>query len=140
MKGIIKMKKSIKTAIVGLLAVPTLALSSVLFAPVNVLAVDCSITGGIQNGAACGQAPGQATTLFGPGGIFQTITNTALYIIGAVSVLMLIYGGIRYTISMGDAKNVEAAKNTIMYAVIGVVVALLAYAIVNFVLTSLITA
>jgi hypothetical protein len=52
---------------------------------------------------------------------------------------MLIYGGIRYTISMGDPKNVEAAKNTILYAIVGIVVALLAYAIINFVLGQLIT-
>jgi hypothetical protein len=52
---------------------------------------------------------------------------------------MLIYGGIRYTISAGDSKAVTDAKNTILYAIIGIIVALLAYAIVNFVLTSLIT-
>jgi hypothetical protein len=52
---------------------------------------------------------------------------------------MLIYGGIRYTISGGDSSSVTAAKNTIMYAVIGIVVALLAYAIVNFVLKTLIS-
>lgn len=138
MKGIIKMKKSIKTAIVGLLAVPALALGSIMLAPISVSALDCTGTS-IANGAECAKGTDQATTLFGTGGIFQVITNAALFIIGAVSVLMLIYGGIRYTISMGDAKNVEAAKNTIMYAVIGIVVALLAYAIVNFVLTSLIT-
>jgi ABC-type Na+ efflux pump permease subunit len=50
---------------------------------------------------------------------------------------MLIYGGIRYTISGGDAKNVTAAKNTILYAIVGIVVAILAFAIVNFVITSL---
>jgi hypothetical protein len=49
---------------------------------------------------------------------------------------MLIIGGVRYTMSGGNDKSVAAAKNTILYAVIGVVVALLAYAIVNFVLTT----
>jgi hypothetical protein len=136
MKGISKMKKSIKTAIVGLLLVPALALGSMLI-PMTASAADCTGTD-IESGAACAKGTGQATNLFGTGGIFQTITNTALFIIGAISVLMLIYGGIRYTISGGDAKNVEAAKSTIMYAIIGIVVALLAFAIVNFVLTSLV--
>jgi hypothetical protein len=57
-----------------------------------------------------------------------------LYIIGAVSVIMLIYGGIRYTTSGGNANSVTAAKNTILYAIIGLVVAIFAYAIVNWVL------
>jgi len=132
------MKKSIKNAIAGLLLVPALAVGSMLFVPMTASAIDCSGSGSIADGAACAKGEGQSSDLFGDGGIFQTITNTALFIIGAVSVLMLIYGGIRYTVSMGDSKNVETAKNTIMYAIIGIVVALLAYAIVNFVLTSLI--
>jgi TRAP-type C4-dicarboxylate transport system permease small subunit len=70
---------------------------------------------------------------------FRNIVNIALYIIGAVSVLMLIYGGIRYTVSGGDTSAVTAAKNTILYAIIGIVVALLAYAIVNFVIGRFVT-
>ena len=49
---------------------------------------------------------------------------------------MLIIGGIRYTVSGGDSGAVTSAKNTILYAVVGIIVAVLAYAIVNFVLTS----
>lgn len=67
----------------------------------------------------------------------KNIINTMLYVLGALSVLMIIFGGITYTISAGDAKKVETAKNTIMYAIIGIVVAVLAYAIVNFVIGSL---
>ncbi len=118
----------------GLLAVPVLALGISLSAPI----VQTASAQSIVDGANAAKGNGQATSLFESGGVFQTITNTALYLIGAISVLMLIYGGIRYTTSMGDAKDVESAKNTIMYAIIGVVVALLAFAIVNFVLTSLV--
>jgi multisubunit Na+/H+ antiporter MnhB subunit len=60
-----------------------------------------------------------------------------LFLIGAISVIMLIIGGIRYTISGGDSGNVTAAKNTILYAIIGLVVAFLAFAIVNWVLGAL---
>lgn len=70
-------------------------------------------------------------------GAITTVINTALWAIGILSVIMLIFGGIRYTVSGGDSNKVTAAKNTILYAVIGIVVALLAYAIVNFVLTEL---
>ena len=50
--------------------------------------------------------------------------------------IMLIIGGIRYTTSQGDQTAVQNAKNTILYSIVGIVVALLAYAAVNFVLTS----
>ena len=49
---------------------------------------------------------------------------------------MLIYGGLRYVISGGDSKKVTDAKNTIMYAIIGLIIAILAYAIVNFVINA----
>jgi len=61
------------------------------------------------------------------------LVNTLLYIVGAVSVLAIIIGGIFYAISGGSSSNVTKAKNTIIYAVIGLVVSFLAYAIVNWV-------
>ena len=65
--------------------------------------------------------------------VFKDVVNILLFIIGAVSVIMLIYGGIRYTTSGGNANSVTAAKNTIMYSIIGLVVAILAFAVVQFV-------
>ena len=67
---------------------------------------------------------------------FKDIVNIMLFIIGAIAVIMIIYGGIRYVTSGGDSSSVKAAKDTILYAVIGLIVAILAYAIVNFVVTS----
>ena len=64
----------------------------------------------------------------------KDIVNVLLFILGAIAVIMIIIGGIRYTTSNGDASNIKAAKDTILYAVIGLIVAILAYAIVNFVL------
>jgi hypothetical protein len=94
----------------------------------------------IQNGANCAKGTSNATSLFGGGGttgIFQTISDLLIYIVGAVAVIMLIIGGLRYVISQGDKGNVESAKNTILYAVIGIVVAILAYAIVGFITNNL---
>ena len=96
----------------------------------------------IVEGVDCAQGAGTQNTLFGDGkedGLFKTVTNVLLFLIGAVSVIMLIIGGIRYTLSNGDSSQVTAAKNTILYAVIGIIVALLAYAIVNFVVSSFTT-
>lgn len=71
------------------------------------------------------------------GSLVKNIVNALLYILGAVAVLMIVIGGIKYTTSNGDSSAVSGAKNTILYAVIGLVVAMLAYAIVNFVISNL---
>ncbi len=73
-----------------------------------------------------------AEDLLGSDGVFQTVANILLIIIGAVAVIMLIVGGFRYVVSGGDSNAVESAKNTILYAIIGIVVAFLAYAAINF--------
>ena len=62
-----------------------------------------------------------------------TIINTILYILGIIAVIMIVIGGFRYVVSNGDSSSITAAKNTIFYAVIGLVVAMLAFTIVNFV-------
>lgn len=71
------------------------------------------------------------------GGIFERIATALIILIGAVSVIMLIVGGFRYVISQGDSSAVEGAKNTILYAIVGIVVAFLSYAAVDFVITQL---
>ncbi len=65
------------------------------------------------------------------------IVNIIVFIIGAISVLMIVIGGLRYVTSGGDSSSVTSAKNTILYAIVGLVVAIMAYAIVNFVLKAL---
>ena len=65
------------------------------------------------------------------------IINILIGIIGVAAVIMLIIGGFRYVFSQGEEKSTKGAKDTILYAIIGIVVALLAFAIVNFVLGGL---
>lgn len=72
--------------------------------------------------------------------IITKIINVALGIIGTIAVVMIILGGYQYTTSAGDSAKVTKAKNTILYGIIGLVVALLAFAIVNFVLVKLFNA
>lgn len=139
------MKNIIKKSLQALLIVPVLALGvafagSAVNSPVAQAACTTNdASGGITGGAGCAQGKDQQADLFGENGIFKTITNVLLFIIGAISVIMLIIGGIRYTTSNGDSGAITTAKNTILYAVIGIVVALLAYALVNFVISSFVT-
>ena len=135
------MKNIIKKSLQALLIVPALALG--VTAATNLVTTpnayaDCTTdaSGGLSGGAGCAQGKDQQANLFGSNGVFKTITNVLLFVIGAISVIMLIIGGIRYVVSGGDSGAVTSAKNTILYAVIGIVVAILAYALVNFVITS----
>ena len=97
------------------------------------------LEGGIRGGVECaiGEESSANTNLFGDGGLFERVINILLFLVGAISVVMLIVGGIRYVISAGDQNAVTAAKNTILYAVIGLVISFLAYGIVNFLVDSL---
>ncbi len=129
------MKKQIKNIVFGILAVSLLVLGTGV---ASVGAVVCPDGTTVIDGVKCAEPDNVPGCLFGEGCAFNSIVNAALFLIGAISVLMLIYGGIRYTISGGDSKAVTDAKNTILYAIIGIIVALLAFAIVNWVLGVLI--
>lgn len=63
----------------------------------------------------------------------KDIINLLLYILGVIAVIAIIIGGLRYVVSGGDSNAVKGAKDMILFAVIGLIVALLAYSIVNFV-------
>ncbi len=71
------------------------------------------------------------------GGVLTNIINTMLVIAGVLAVIMIIVGGIRYITSDGDSNKANQARQTILYSVIGVVVAAASYAIVNFVVERL---
>jgi cytochrome bd-type quinol oxidase subunit 2 len=88
-------------------------------------------SGAISSGAksACGTSCGSSDLTK----IFTGLANTLVFIVGAVSVIMIIIGGLRYVIANGDSKAIGDAKNTILYAVIGVIVAISAFAIISFV-------
>jgi len=66
--------------------------------------------------------------------IIHDVINIFSLIVGIVSVIMIIVGGFRYITSGGASENVSGAKNTIIYAIIGLVVVALAQFIVQFVL------
>lgn len=88
----------------------------------------------LDSGSACAGTGNQGQDLTV---VFKTVVNILLFIVGAVAVIMLVIGGLRYVTSNGDQNAVTGAKNTILYAIIGIVVAFLAFAAVNFVTTQL---
>lgn len=104
-----------------------------------------SIAGGIRDGVDKATTTGAgtpantecATSAFGTNGlagVASNIVNIFSMVVGAVSVIMIIYGGFRYVTSGGDSNRVGAAKNTLIYAIIGLIIVALAQVIVHFVL------
>ena len=91
----------------------------------------------LSEGVSQAAPSGADTEVFGDGGIFTTVADILLFLVGAISVIMLIIGGIRYVVSAGDQQAVTNAKNTILYAIVGIVIAFLAFAAVNFVVNQL---
>ena len=133
------MPKNIKKTILGVLIIPLLSLG--VLSAVNISTpeiIKAAATSEITNGMNASVDKQKNAVPTDVNSVFKTITNIMFFIIGAVSVIMLIYGGIRYTTSGGNANSVTAAKNTIIYSIVGLVVAILAYSIVSFVVNSLV--
>ena len=124
------MKEIIKKIGTGLAVVASVAL---LVAGGLSLPVQAEAPGGLGDAMEKTQNDDMPTELFDDGGIVTTVINTMLFIVGILAVIMIIYAGIRYTTAHGDKGQVESAKNTLMYSIVGLVVAIVAYAVVNWV-------
>lgn len=114
-------------------AVPGLLLLGFVGAPLLVAApVDSACEGleSIESGVTCDNAASEE----GAYSIVGSVINILSIVVGAASVIVIIIGGIRYVVSGGDSAGVQGAKNTILYAIVGLVVALFAQVIVRFVL------
>jgi type IV secretion system pilin len=139
--------KNIKKVLAGILVVP-LAMFGIVAVAAPAYAVDgsgpnCTVGSSenasndslsLQSGSNCTGTKNQGQDLTV---VFKTVVNILLFIVGAVAVIMLVIGGLRYVTSNGDQNAVTGAKNTILYAIIGIVVAFLAYAAVQFVTSQL---
>lgn len=131
------MKKYLSSAFIslGLMAGFAFALVPVQSASaVNVFENGCS---GAQGGSAdtiCGSATGKNGSGDELVPMIKTVINVLIFVVGIIAVIMIIVGGLRYTVSNGESAQLKAAKDTVMYSVIGLVVAIMAFAIVNFVL------
>jgi multisubunit Na+/H+ antiporter MnhB subunit len=66
----------------------------------------------------------------------NTIINVIIGVLGLTAVIIIVLGGVQFVTSTGDPGKVKKAKDTILYGIIGLVVAILAFAIVNFVLST----
>ena len=140
--------KKLATVMVSIFAI--LGFSFAMFAPAPAFATasdevqrgTCEAGGGTWTagtGGAAGTCKGgnADTNNANLNDTIHTVINTMLFIVGILAVIMIIYGGIRYVISRGEEKEITGAKNTIMYSIVGLVVAIIAFVIVQWVFTTL---
>lgn len=137
------MIKRLKTMFASLLVLGALFAPMAIPATVSAAAGPCTgdtpnIEGCLDTGACLSTDQQQCESAQDPNGsvnrILTTIINVFSLVVGIIAVIMIIIGGIRFVLSGGDSNNVSAARNTIIYAIVGLVVVALAQVIVHFVL------
>ena len=132
-----KIKQLLIVSVAGL----TLLAPGLLVPVINGVASADNIQDNLCNGVndASGDSNcSTATTGDGSAGlqsIAATVTKLFSIIVGAISIIMIIYGGFRYITSGGDSGKVGSAKNTLIYAIIGLIIVALAQLLVRFVLS-----
>ena len=121
---------------------------NVIAAVVTVLGLGCvaSISPAYADGIKdcvgtvdCDTIKGSEEGIFGKGdlmGILTVIINVVVGVVGFIAVAMIVLGGINFATSQGDTSKVTKARNTILYGVVGLIMAILAFSIVNFVLAN----
>ena len=118
------------------LAVP-MAMPVSAFAAGNASLVDNNLCNGsnfnISTSTSGSSCPSDNGTK-GINGLLKKVVNVISAVVGVVAVVMIIVGGFKYITSGGESGNVSGAKNTIIYAIIGLVIVALAQVIVHFVL------
>lgn len=145
------MIQKIKSYALALLALLTFSMPALVPVVVSADTVCGGDTIGDQVSKGANQAAGgtgQSGNCTDPSGVGQdsvakighTVVNWFSLIIGIIAVIMLIYGGFRYITSGGSSERVGSAKNTLIYAIIGLVIVALAQIIVHFVLNQTSTA
>lgn len=125
------MRAWLTTAFVGLVLMTSMALSLTA----NAQIITDRACSGVKESSLCSDRNGRADTglLYGPNGILAKVANLLLGIVGVAAVVMVIVGGIQYSLSGGDSAKVNKAKNLIIYALAGVVIAVMARSIILFV-------
>ena len=117
--------------LIGTLMIPMLAVGVSVISSDGVFAL--SLSDGL--GAAEG-AQGLARDTDG-NSIVTTIINILLWLVVILSVIMLIFGGIKYATSAGSSEKITSAKNTITYAIIGLIIAVFSWALISWITTTL---
>lgn len=128
--------EKLKMLLVVMVPVLCLSVATPVYAA-SLLNDACNQVSGSQQPAACADKDTTSNPLTGPSGTIAKVTNIMSVVAGAVAVIMIIVGGLMYVLSGGNSSNTNTARETIIYAVIGLVVIAVAQSIVVFVVDRL---
>lgn len=132
------MISKVRNIFVAVAALFTLAAPALM--PVVVYAEESDIQGSLCQGVnlnatgTCDATAEGQTAAENVSTLLKRVINIFSIIVGVIAVIMIIIGGLKYITSGGDSGNVSSAKNTIIYALVGLVIVALAQFIVRFVL------
>lgn len=121
------------TVLASLFVVPMLAPASALAADDITSGLCAGVNLNVSDSTSCNPNSGEAESKVN--NLIKLVINIFSLVVGVVAVIMIIIGGLKYITSSGDSNNITSAKNTILYAIIGLVVVALAQFIVKFVLS-----
>lgn len=128
------MNSSLKLFLIGIISLSVLTLFSL---PVRAIKIEGGEELGLRGPSEDIVGVPKPT---GPGGLISVIVqiiNYGLYIIGTIAVAFIIWGGFVYITSAGNDEGIKKAKTIITYAIIGLIVAIVAWVIVNAVITEI---
>lgn len=127
------MKKMILSALIVACSVFGFSAISVASLPTNVSAqaANSVVKKGIKTATT---ADMENKSIAGEGGLISILINFLLWAVGILSVVMIIFSGFRYITSAGDAAKTKSAQTALTYSIVGLIVAVFAWAIVNIVL------
>ena len=111
---------------IGILTATSLSIKVSAFDPLD------SACNGVSDSTVCNDRQNTSNPVSGPEGIIVKAANLVLYVVGVAAVVMIIYGGIKMITSQGDPKGFSGGRDTIIAALVGVLIAILAKAIVQF--------
>ena len=115
-------------------AFTAISMAVILFSPASVLALSasqkavCAGAGGSDMGSYCATSGPSAPS------VAQKAVIVFSVVIGFIAVVMLMIGGVKYMTSQGDPQSISSAKNTILYAIVGILVAAMAQGIAKYVI------
>lgn len=125
------MKTNIKNISLAIIAVLTLSGAGVAASqPLSVSAVSPFSACGGSDAAVC-ESNARDDSLMK---LMEAVINTLLFLVGIIAVIVIIVNGIRFVTSNGNSDQVTSARNGVIYAMVGIAVAVMAYAIVRFIL------
>lgn len=121
-----------KKLIFSLLLIASLAFPVTVSAQFDPL--DSACDGTTTDASVC-NTDGTNNPIAGSDGIILRVVNILSYVVGVASVIMIIFGGLKFITSNGDSNNIASGRNTIIYALVGVVIFLASQLIIRFVLS-----